>query len=144
MLLPSPASTAVVEGSRWKENQHIQRISHRMASFKHNFGLGSLSSVIRKNSSSSSSAAFDEVGFYFRTRNSSKNDFSTKSRRGIRRSLEFDNLKIRPEPVKSTTIVFATATSSNEEIEKDEGGGQKLVIRRNIEWEVQFEGPTGD
>ena len=116
-------------------------MSNHLASLKHGlgFGLGSLSMAIRKNSSSSSSAALDEVGLYIRTRNSSKNDFSTKSRRGIRTSLEFDNLKIRPEPVKSTTTVYASEMSSSEEIGKDEDGNHKMVIRRNIEWEVQFE-----
>ena len=137
----SPAST-VIEGSRWKESQHIQRMSHHLANLKHGlgFGLESLSTAIRKNSSSSSSAALDEVKLYIRTRNRSKNGFSSKSRRGIRTSLEFDKLKIRPEPVKSTTTVYASETSDSEEIGKDEDGIHKLVIRRDIEWEVQFEG----
>ena len=98
--------------------------------------------MIRKNSSSSSSAGLDEVGLYIRTRSSSKNDTNTKNRRGIRTSVEFDNLKIRPEPVKSTTTVYAIETSSSEEIGKEEDGSRKMVIRRNIEWEVQFEGRT--
>jgi hypothetical protein len=98
--------------------------------------------MIRKNSSSSSSAALDEDGLYIRTRNSSKHNLRSKSRRGIRTSLEFDNMKIRPEPVKSTTTVYASENSSSEEIGKDEYGSQKMVIRRNIEWEVQFEGRT--
>ena len=140
----SPAST-VIEGSRWKESRHIQRMSHHLAGLKHSLslGLGSLTKAIRKIPSSSSSAALDEVGLYIRIRKRSKNGFNTKSRRGIRTSLEFDKLKIRPEPVKSTTTVYASETSSSEEIGKDEDGNQRLVIRRNIEWEVQFEGATG-
>lgn len=119
-------------------------MSHHLSCLKHGLGsgLGSLSTVIRKNSSSSSSAGLDEVGLYIRTRSSSKNDTNTKNRRGIRTSVEFDNLKIRPEPVKSTTTVYAIETSSSEEIGKEEDGSRKMVIRRNIEWEVQFEGRT--
>lgn len=135
----SPAST-VIEGSRWKESQHIQRVSHHLTGLKQSLGLGlgSLSMAIRKNSSSSSSAALEEVGLYVRTQNDSKNGFNIK-KRGIRTSLEFDKLKIRPEPVKSTTTVYASETSSSEEIGKYEDGSQRLVIRRNIEWQVEFE-----
>lgn len=139
----SPAST-VIEGPRWKDNQHIQRMSHQLANLKQGlgFGLESLSSAIRKNSSSSSSAALEEIGLFTRTPNKSKNDFSTGRRRGIRTSLEFENMKIRPEPVKSTTTVYACETGSSEEIGNDEDDNQKLVIRRHIEWKVQFERAT--
>jgi len=135
MQAPTPTET-IDELHDLSRAERSNPFSHRIATIKHDLVLSTLSSMVGRDLSrtDSSSGAGSYSGYDESSRICSRSG-SVRRNNGFRTSEEFDRLKMRPEPVKSTTTVCAGESF----IADDDDLGSNMVIQKKMEWDVQSE-----
>jgi hypothetical protein len=137
-LLQEPSLTETVEDLNETRRPGRSIFSYRMAPIKHGLVLSTLTSIVGHDASRmGSSNGSDMYSGYGGSSGNESWGGSVKRHNGFRTSEEFDRLRMRPEPVKSTTTVYAVSSIAPDD-ENDELSN-RMVIRKEMEWEVQTE-----
>lgn len=137
-LLQLPTATETVEDLNEAQRPGRSNFSYQMGAIKQGLVLSTLTSIVGHDMSGmdSSSGSGLYSGYAASSRNESRSG-SVKRHNGFRTSEEFDRLRMRPEPVKSTTRVYAV--ESNAPKDENDELNQHMVIRKEMEWKVQTE-----